>query len=188
MLHSGTEGLPNHLVVDLTAQVHALLELRLVVGLGTLSLQVLVHSVDLALVADKSLFDLAQAVVDVILDQLVLLRVVRHRVVRRLLRAGIFVLRHQALDHLDSVLVFLKSLSQFLGMGKLIGDVILHLVDAVGNLVHFPLDSEFEVLNFLKVRLAGFYLRLKTGSSLAGVVELSLLKVQVLLEVLDVHL
>jgi hypothetical protein len=65
--------------------LHASLEVTLVIAFGTLRLDVLLDSVDLALVTDQSLFNLVQLVVDVTLQDLVLASVVAHCVVSGLL-------------------------------------------------------------------------------------------------------
>lgn len=62
------------------------MEGALVVALGALALDVLLDGVDLGLVADQLLLDVVQAVVDVTLQDLILLGVVLHGVVRHLLR------------------------------------------------------------------------------------------------------
>ena len=71
--------------VDVTAQLHAVLELLLIVGLGTLGLNVLLDGIDLALVVDQLFLDVVQSIVDVGLKNLVLLRVVLHLMIRDLL-------------------------------------------------------------------------------------------------------
>jgi hypothetical protein len=77
-------GLLDHLVVNISIQLHAVLEVPSVVRLRTLGLDVLLNRVDLALVANQTLFDLIEAVVDVRLQNLVLDRVMLDPVVGRL--------------------------------------------------------------------------------------------------------
>ena len=71
--------------VDVTTQLHAVLELLLIVGLGALGLNVLLDGIDLALVVNQLLLDVVQSIVDVGLQNLVLLRVVLHLMICDLL-------------------------------------------------------------------------------------------------------
>jgi hypothetical protein len=71
--------------IDLAAQVHAILELVLVVALCTLGLNILLNCINLRLVLDQLLLDVVQAVVDFALKDLVLLGVMLHRMERNLL-------------------------------------------------------------------------------------------------------
>lgn len=64
--------------VDLRAHLHAVLELVLVVALGSLGLDVLLDGVDLRLVLDQLLLDVVQSVVNLVSKDLVLLRIVLH--------------------------------------------------------------------------------------------------------------
>jgi hypothetical protein len=72
--------------------------LLLIVRLGTLRLNVLLNGVDLALVVDQLLLNIVQSIVDVGLQDLVLLRVVLHLMVRHLLVEADSVHVQEALD------------------------------------------------------------------------------------------
>ena len=75
------------------AEGHTVLERTLVVGLGTLCLDVLLDRVDLRLVLNQLLLDVIQSIVNVALEDLILLRVVLHRMVCHLLLETWLVLR-----------------------------------------------------------------------------------------------
>ena len=64
--------------VDLAAQVHAVLELVLVVALCSLCFDVLLNRIDLRLVLNQLLLDVVQSVVDLALKNLVLFGVMLH--------------------------------------------------------------------------------------------------------------
>ena len=70
----------------------------MVVSLGALRLNVLLDSINLALVVDELLLDVIQSVVDVRLQNLVLLRVVLHLMVGHLLVEADAVHVEEALD------------------------------------------------------------------------------------------
>ena len=71
--------------IDLRTELHAVLELVLVIGLGALGLDVLLDGIDLRLVLNQLLLNVIQSVVDFRLQDLVLLGIVPHRVVSHLL-------------------------------------------------------------------------------------------------------
>ena len=71
--------------VDLVAQGHAFHDSSLQVTLRSFGFDVLLDGIDRLLVADELLLDLVQTVVDIILHDLILLRVVLHGVESHLL-------------------------------------------------------------------------------------------------------
>jgi hypothetical protein len=75
----------NDIHVDFTAQLHAVLELVLIVALSSLRFNVLLDCVDLALILNQFLLDIIQPVVDFTLQDLVLFGVVLHGVESNLL-------------------------------------------------------------------------------------------------------
>lgn len=65
--------------VDLRTNLHAVLELVLVVALGSFRFDILLDGVDLRLVLNQFLLDVIQPIVYVTLQNFVLFRVVLHR-------------------------------------------------------------------------------------------------------------
>ena len=61
----------NEVHVDFSTQMHAVLELVLVVALRPLRLDVLLNSIDLRLVLNQLLLDIVQPVINLILEDLV---------------------------------------------------------------------------------------------------------------------
>ena len=81
----------NEVHVDFAAQVHAVLELVLIVALRSLRLDVLLDRIDLRLVLNQFLLDIVQPVVNLVLQDLVFHFVVIHRLVSDLLGQAILV-------------------------------------------------------------------------------------------------
>lgn len=137
----------------------------MVVALGSLRLNVLLDGVDLALVLDQLLLDVVQTVVDLRLKDLVLLGVVPHRVVSHLLRKPVFVRFQESPDRGQALLLSIELHLQVVSLRELVIHVVLHRADLLAGLVHFFVDSSFEVLYLLKIVVDGLLLDLEPGSS-----------------------
>jgi hypothetical protein len=115
----GAQGFLDELLVDVMAHLHAVLEVGVVVSVGTSSFNELVDGVDLGLVTNEALLNLVKALEDVALEQLVLLCVVLHVVVGYLFLEAVFVLTNhlpndnQAGFFLFEVALELISLGEF---------------------------------------------------------------------------
>jgi hypothetical protein len=92
------EALFNKVHVDLSADLHALLVLRLVVRLSTSGFDVLLDGVDLALVLDQFLLDIVKTLVNITLHDLIFLSIMLHRVVSHLSLQTVLVLVQELLD------------------------------------------------------------------------------------------
>lgn len=129
------------LLVDLSAELHALLEVALVIAFGALRLNVLIDRVNLGLVADKAFLNVVEAHVDVGLKDLVLARVVFDRVIGGLLLHRVLVLANELLDGGDAFLFLFELCAQVVNACKLVGHVVLHAVDAVRDCGHLRVDA-----------------------------------------------
>ena len=146
---SGGKRLLDDLVVDVLSEGDALLELGLVVRLCTLCLDVLLNSVYLRFVHYELLLNFVELVVDLVLEDQVLLRVVAHRVVRGLLRETVLVLLHEPRYDSESLLFFLERGFQLVSLGELVLHLVLHLGNLLTVLFHFLVNAPFQVLNLL---------------------------------------
>jgi hypothetical protein len=95
--YSRVEALLDDFVVNISANLHASLEVALIIAFSALRLNILLNSVNLALVTNQTFFNLIQLVVDVTLQDLVLTSIVSHCVVRSLLAQLRLVLAHKFL-------------------------------------------------------------------------------------------
>ena len=91
--------------VNLGTDLHAFLELVLVVALGSLGLDVLLNCVNLRLVLNELLLDIVEPVVDLVAQDLVLLRVMLHRMECDLLREALPVNCHKLLHSREALLL-----------------------------------------------------------------------------------
>lgn len=115
--------------VDVTTQLHAVLELLLIVGLGALRLNVLLDSINLALVVDQLLLDVIQSVVDVRLQNLVLLRVVLHLMVSYLFVETDTIHVEETLDESKAHLLLFELILQIVCLREFIRHLVLHLLN-----------------------------------------------------------
>ena len=146
---SRCKRLLDDLGVDVLAELHALLELRLIVRLSALRFNVLLNSVNLRLVHDQLLLNVIELVVDVTLQDKVLLGVMTHGVVRGLLWETMLVRCDKLLDSGKSCFFFSKLSFKFIGFCKLIGHFVLHLADLVRILFHLFVNTAFQILYLL---------------------------------------
>ena len=103
-----TERLLDQVHVNVSAQRHTILEGPLIVRFRTLGLNVLLDSKDLRLILDKFLLNVIQAVVDLILHDLVLLGIMLHSMVSHLLLQSWLVLLYHHLDRSQSNLLLFE--------------------------------------------------------------------------------
>ena len=179
------EALLNDFGVDLSDQLHALLEVVLVVLLGTLRFDVLLDRVDLAFVGYQSLLLLVQPVVDVRRENLVLARVVLHRVVRRLLAQPTLVLANDGPDVHESLLLSVKLLLEHIGARELVLEFIFHLVDRLLVLLQLRLDRVLQMLVLVAVLPARLDFRLQLGRSALCIIEKPLLELKIIAHLIN---
>ena len=139
--------------VDFSADVHAVLELTLIIAFGSLCLNVLLNSVDLRLVLDEFLFDFIESVVDRALQKLVLLGITSHRVECHLLLQTLLIYLQEVLDLLHAVLLLSELCFETIGSSELVIHFILHLLNFLFSLLHFFLNSSFKILHLLEIAL-----------------------------------
>ena len=175
-LFSDVERLLDDLGVDLTTQVDAFFELRLVIGLLTLCFDVLLDSVDLGLIHDEFLLNVVESVVDVILQDLVLGGVVLHGVVGRLLLDAILVFGNEHSDDFESHLLIRKLSLERSGPRELVCHFIFHASDRFCVLLHFLVNTAFKIFDLLKVLLSCLNFNLKRGCCVLSIIQLSLLE------------
>ena len=157
----------------------------MVVGFGALGLDVLLDAVNGRFVRNQSFLDLVQAIVDLVLEDHVAPSVMLHRMVRRLLRKRGAVLAHLAPDRLETLLFSLVVGLELLGFGELVGHLVLHAVDVLVVHLHLFVHAALQVGDLLEIGLARVDFDLERGGSALGLVELTLLEVEVLLHLLD---
>jgi len=141
--------------------LHAVLQVGVVVSVGTSSFNELVDGVDLGFVTNKALLNLVEALEDITLEQLVLLGVVLHVVVGNLLLKALFVLTHHLSNYYQTVLLVLEVVLELVSLGEFVLNFIFHLVDAFGDLLEFVVNSVLQVFNLLEVTSTSVYLNLK---------------------------
>jgi len=141
LLHSHVHRFLDDLVVNILAELHAVLEILVVVGVGTARFNVLVDSVDLRFVSNEALLDLVQTAVDFTLVQLILLSIVLHAVICHLLCEAVFVSENELLNNYQALLLVFEVFSDLIGSCKLIGNVIFHLVYALSHLAKLVFNS-----------------------------------------------
>lgn len=169
------------------AEAHAVLEGALVVGFGSLGLDVLLNRVDLGLVLNEFLLDVVEPVVDVALEYLVLFGVVLHRVVRHLLLQAGLVLGEECADVGEADLFAVEVDLEVVGARELVGHLVLHLGDLLGDLLHLLLDAALERLDLLEVTLPLLELDLESRVRGLRILDLALLEGQLLLLVLELR-
>ena len=106
--------------------MHALLELDLVITLGSLGLNILLNGINLALILNELLLDIIEPIVYLTLQYLILLRVMLHRVECHLLCKPIAIALQKVLNRTESILLLIKLPLQIIGFRELILHVILH--------------------------------------------------------------
>jgi len=104
--------------------------MSLVVLLSALCLDVLLNGVDLRLIGYQSLLLLVESVVDVALKNLVLARVMFHRVVSCLLAKTYLILAYELLYIHKTLFLVLKFLAKLVSLWKLVLELVLHLLHA----------------------------------------------------------
>ena len=113
----------------------------LVIALGSLRLNVLLNGINLTLVANQTLLNLIQPVVDVRLKNLVFARFVLHSTIINLLRKLSLIL----LDHLsnqdEANFLLFELTGQVVHPHKLILHLVLHLVDALSHGFHLLVNT-----------------------------------------------
>lgn len=119
-LCSRAHGLFNDLLVDVVAQLHAVLQVRVVVRVCTARLNILIDCIDLRLVGNQPLFDLVQPIVNIALVELILFGVVFHAVVGDLLSKAILVPEHELFNNNEAFLFCFKVLSYLIGPCELV--------------------------------------------------------------------
>ena len=132
------------------------MESSLVVGLGTLGLDILLDGVDLRLVLDKLLLDVVQTDIDVALQDLVLLSVVLHRVVGHLTLQAWLVLGKEGPDRGKPHFFPVEVDLQLIRAGELVGHLVLHLTDLFSHLLHLFFDAALQGFDLLQVVLSLF--------------------------------
>ena len=162
------------------------MEVCLVVLLSALSLDVLLDGVDLRLVGYQSLLLLIESVVDVALKNLVLARVVLHRVVSRLFAQTYLILADELFDVHKPLLFKLKFLAELVSLWELVLELVLHLLHACDVLLQLHLDSALQVLVLRQVLFARLNFDLELSGSTLSVVKLALLKTEVLTHLVHV--
>ena len=149
------QTLLDHLSVDVGHQIHRLLEMRNVVLLGAFSLDVLLDGVDLGLVGYQSLLLFVEAVVDVALQNLVLTRVVLHRVEGRLLAQAHLIVADHLLDGRELSFLFLELLVELVCLRELVLDFVFHFLNTGIVLLELSLDGSAQVLVLGQVLFLG---------------------------------
>lgn len=76
-----------------------------------------------------------------------------------------FVHLQEVLDLSHALLFFLELSLQVVSSGELVVDVVSHGSDLVFSLLHFLLDTAFQVLDFFEIVLDGFLLDPESDSS-----------------------
>jgi len=74
---------------------------------------------------------------------------------------------------------------QLVGLGEFIVDVVCQLLHPLLGLLHFLLDSAFQVFDFFEVLLDGILLHAESGCCSFTVLQLILFKFEVALHVFD---
>jgi len=160
----------------------------LVVRLGSLSLDILLDSIDLRLISNKSLLNIVESLIDVMLQDHVPSSVMFHGMVSRLLGQSNLVLSNHLLD-INKFLLFSFMLSLKL---TYLGELVLHFISHPINIlligVHFFVHSAFKILDLFKILGSGLNLNLQLSSGTLCIVELSLLEVKIFLHIFDSRL
>lgn len=143
----------NQIHVDLTAELHTILELMLIITFSTFTFNILLNSIDLRLILDEFLFNVIKSVVDLTLQDLVLLCIVFHGMISDLFGETILILLKEFFDSTKSMFLFFKLTHQVIGLRKFIRHVIFHRCYFLLSLLHFFVDSSLQILNFIKVTL-----------------------------------
>ena len=154
--------------------------MRDVVLLGSLGFDVLLDRVNLRLVGYQSLLLLIEPVVDVTLQNLVLARVVLHRVECRLLAEAYLKRVDHLLDACKLFLLDLELLVKLVGFRELVLDFVLHLLNTGVVLLELGFDRPAQVLVLGQVLLLRLNFDRQLRCCSGSVVHLALLEVQVL--------
>ena len=123
--------------------------MALVIALCTLSLNVLLNSINLTLVTNQTLLDLIQPVVDITLKNLVFARFMLHSTIINLLRElGLILFNHLSNQDEANFLLF-ELTGQIVNPHKLILHLVFHLVDALSHSFHLFIDTAFKVADLV---------------------------------------
>lgn len=139
--------------IDFLAQLHAVLELMLVVALSTLGFNILLDTVNSRLVLNELFLDVVEAVVYFTLQDLIFLGVVLHGVEGYLLGQTSLVDLQEFFNFLHSELLLLKLCLQFVCSREFIMNIVVHAFDLIFGLLHFFFDSAFKILHFFEIIL-----------------------------------
>lgn len=153
--------------------------MTLVVAFCAFSLDVLLNSINLALIANQAFFNFIQLVVDFVLENLILPGVVSNSMIGCLLAELGLILAHQALDQVKTVLFFFESCSKLVNLSKFVSHLVLHLVNTIRDSLHLLINAIFKGPDLFEIGSASFNFNLKLGCSHFGIVQLSLLKIQI---------
>lgn len=145
LLSSGqTHASLNEVQVYLFTNLHAVLELVLVIGLGALGLDVLLDGVDLRLILDQLLLDVVQPVVDLVTKDLILLRIVLNGVQTNLLVQVDLVDLDKLSDSVQARLLALEVRLQLVGLRELVVHVVFHVRALLLGVLHLLVDTRLE--------------------------------------------
>jgi len=109
-------------------------------------------------------------------------------VVRDLLRKARLVLHDQLFDDNETFLLVLELLGYLIGFGKLVGDIVFHLVDALSDLTELVFDTRLKILDLLQVRCACVNFNLQFGGSRLSIIKLSLFELEIFFHFSDISL
>ena len=174
--------------VNLGADLHAFLELMLVIALSTFGLDVLLDCVNLGLVLDELLLDVVEPVVDLVAKDLVLLGVMLHGMERYLLREALSVNCHELLDSRQALLLPLEVRLELIGLSELVVHVVFHVRALLLRVLHLVVDTSLQRLHLLKIVLDLLLLLDEPSSCRLGILHLILLELQIASHILDLRL
>jgi len=178
----------NNINVDFRADLHAVLELVLVVAFGTLRLNILLNSIYGRLILNEFLLDIIESIVDLRLHDLIFLRVVLHRVESNLLGQSNLVDLDEFLDLEHSAFFRIEIRLQGIGLGKFVIHVALHVITFLHGILDLIFDSSLKGLYFFKIVLDLFFLNFKSGGSCLSIFHLILLKLEIVFHIFDLAL
>lgn len=145
LLSSGqTHASLNEVQVYLFTNLHAFLELVLVIGLSALGLDVLLNGVDLRFVLDQLLLDVVQPVVNLVTKDLILLRIVLNGVQTNLLVQVDLVDLDKLSDSVQARLLALEVRLQLVGLRELVVHVVFHVRALLLRVLHLLVDTRLE--------------------------------------------
>jgi len=157
----------------------------LVVRFCALGLNVLLDAVDLRLVADQTLLNVVQSVVDVGLQNLVLAGFVLHSVESGLLLQLALILFNHVFDQMHALLLLLELPSQVVDLAELVLHGVLHVVDSFCDSLHLFVNTHLQVLYLIQVSGSRLNFNLQFGCCHFSIIKLALLEFQILSHVIN---